>query len=136
MFALNLGTTFAISKHNSKKDIRRGKMNVPNERRVYKRCRYQTSVICAYFNSDRFYHAKTTNHSREGINFVSDFPLKTGANIYVRVDYDSHDDHRSGICDCGKVRQIGLAKVKWCREISGDYGSFYNIGLKYKEPAV
>jgi hypothetical protein len=86
--------------------------------------------------SDRFYHAKTTNHSREGINFVSDFPLKTGANIYVRVDYDSHDDHRSGICDCGKVRQIGLAKVKWCREISGDYGSFYNIGLKYKEPAV
>ena len=136
MFALNLGTTFAISKHNSKKRYQEGEMNVPNERRVYKRCRYQTPVICAYFNSDRFYHAKTTNHSREGINFVSDFPLKTGANIYVRVDYDSHDDHRSGICDCGGVRQIGLAKVKWCREISGRYGSFYNIGLKYKEPAI
>ena len=136
MFALNLGTTFAISRHNSKKDIRRVKMNIPNERRVYKRCRYQTPVICAYFNSDRFYHAKTTNHSREGINFVSKFPLKTGANIYVRVDYDSQDDHRSSICDCGGVRQIGIAKVKWCREVSDNFGSFYKIGLNYKEPAV
>ena len=111
-------------------------MNVPNERRAYKRCRYQTPVICAYFNSDRFYHAKTTNHSHEGINFVSGSPLKTGANIYVRVDYDSPDDHQVGICDCGGVRQIGLAKVKWCREISDDYGSFYKNGLKYQEPAL
>jgi hypothetical protein len=111
-------------------------MNVPNERRAYKRCRYQTPVICAYFNSNRFYHAKTTNHSQDGINFVSDFPLKTGANIYVRVDYYSHDDHQLGVCDCGGVRQIGLAEVKWCREMPGDFGNSYKIGLKYQEPAV
>jgi len=107
-----------------------------NERRAYKRCRYQTPVICAYFNSDRFYHAKTTNHSQDGINFVSDFPLKTGATIYVRVDNYSHDDHRPGICNCGGVRNLGVAEVKWCQEISEDYGSFYKIGLKYQEPAI
>jgi hypothetical protein len=115
MFALNLGTTFAISIHYLKK-IQEDKMKIHNERRAYNRW--------------------TTNHSREGLNFVSDFPLITGANIYVRVDYDSQDDHQAGICDCGGVRQIGLAKVKWCREIPDDYGSFYNIGLKYKESAV
>lgn len=135
MFALNLGTTFAFSIHYLKK-IQEDKMKIHNERRAYNRCSFQTPVICAYFNSDRFYHARTTNHSREGLNFVSDFPLITGANIYVRVDYDSQDDHQAGICDCGGVRQIGLAKVKWCREIPDDYGSFYNIGLKYKESAV
>jgi hypothetical protein len=111
-------------------------MKRQNERRAYKRCSYQTPVICAHFNSDRFYHAKTTNHSQEGINFVSDFPLKTGASIYVRVDYDSHDDHQPGICDCGGARQLGLAEVKWCREMPGDYGSYYKIGLKYQKLAL
>jgi hypothetical protein len=106
------------------------------ERRANERCSHQASVTCAYFNSDKFYHAMTGNHSQEGINFVSDFPLKPGANIYVRVDYYSHDDHQADICDCGGVRQIGLAEVKWCREIPGDYGSFYKIGLKYQEPSV
>jgi len=111
-------------------------MKVQNERRAYKRCSYQTPVICAHFNSDRFYHAKTANHSQEGINFVSDFPLKPGASIYVRVDYDSHDDHRPGICNCGGARNMGLAEVKWCREIPDDYESLYKIGLKYIEPAI
>jgi hypothetical protein len=117
------------------KDIGGLKMKVQNERRAYKRCNYQTPVICAYFNSDRFYHAKTANHSQDGINFVSEFPLKTGADIYVRVDYFSHADHPSDICDCGGARQIGLAEVKWCREIPCDYGSHYKIGLKYQGPA-
>ena len=111
-------------------------MKSQNERRAYKRCSYQTPVICAHFNSDSFYHSKTTNHSHEGINFVSDFPLKAGANIYVRVDYYSHDDHQAGICDCGGAQQLGLAEVKWCREIPGDYGSFYKIGLKYHKSAL
>jgi hypothetical protein len=111
-------------------------MKSHSERRAYKRCSFQTPVICTHFNSDRFYHAKTTNHSQEGINFVSDFPLKNGASIYVRVDYYSHNDHQPSICDCGGVRQIGLAEVKWCREIPDEYGSFYKIGLKYQKPAV
>ena len=111
-------------------------MKSHNERRAYKRCCFQTPVICAHFNSDRFYHAKTTNHSQEGINFVSDFPLKTGANIYVRVDYDSHDDQQPGFCDCGGARLLGLAEVKWCREIPDGYESFYKIGLKYLMSAL
>lgn len=105
-----------------------------NERRAHRRCSFQTPVICTYLISYTFYHAKTTNHSREGINFVSDSPLQTGASIYVRVDYESHNENRAGICDCGDLRQIGLAEVKWCREISDYEGSCYEIGLKYQEP--
>ena len=110
-------------------------MKVHIERRAHKRCSFQTPVICAHFNSDRFYHAKTTNHSQDGINFVSDLPLKTGANIYVRVNYNSHEDLQVGVCNCGGVRQLCLAEVKWCREMSGDLCNYYKIGLKYQEPA-
>ena len=56
------------------------------EKRVSRRCSYEAVVTCAYFNSDRFYRAKTTNHSREGIYFESDFPLKRGSTIYIRME--------------------------------------------------
>lgn len=106
------------------------------ERRANERCSHQTSVTCAYFNSNRFYHAEATNHSIDGINFFPDFPLKPGSSIYVRIDSYSPESHRTGTCDCRGVRTIGLAEVKWCKEISGSYGAFYSIGLKYHEPAV
>ena len=106
------------------------------EQRAFERCSYQAPVTCAYFNSDKFYHAKTTNHSLDGINFVSDFPLKTGATVYVRIDHCSPDVMPSGICDCGGVRQLGLAEVKWCQEAPGEYGTYYMIGLKYHKPAI
>lgn len=56
------------------------------ELRADKRCCHQASVTCAYFNSDRFYHVKATNHSKDGISLFADFPLKPRASIYVRVD--------------------------------------------------
>ena len=56
------------------------------ELRADKRCCHQASVTCAYFNSDRFYHVKATNHGKDGISLFADFPLKPGASIYVRVD--------------------------------------------------
>ena len=55
------------------------------ERRTNERCNHQASVTYAYFNADRFYHTEATNHSQEGINFFSDFPLKAGSSIYVRI---------------------------------------------------
>jgi hypothetical protein len=106
------------------------------ERRTNERCNHQASVTYAYFNSDRFYHTEATNHSQEGINFFSDFPLKAGSSIYVRIESYSPEGHQTDNKGCKGVRQIGLAEVKWCREIPGAYGAFYSIGLKYQEPAV
>ncbi len=106
------------------------------ERRTNERCNHQASVTYAYFNSDRFYHTEVTNHSQDGINFFSDFPLKAGSSIYVRIDSYSPEGHQTRNNSCKGVRQIGLAEVKWCKEIPGAYGAFYSIGLKYQEPAV
>ncbi len=106
------------------------------ERRAYERCSHQASATCAYFNSDRFYHVEATNHSEDGINFFSDFPLKLGASIYVRIDSYSPEGHLIGTGGCRGVRKIGVAEVKWCKEIPGAYDAFYSIGLKFHEPAV
>jgi hypothetical protein len=105
------------------------------ERRANERCTHQTSVTCAYFNSDRFYHLEATNHSIDGINFFSNFPMKPGASIYVRINSFSPEGHQTGACCCKGARSIGIAEVKWCEEIPGAYDAFFSIGLKYHEPA-
>lgn len=111
-------------------------MKANTERRANERCSHQASVTCAYFNSDRFYHAKSRNHSIDGINFYSGFPMKPGASIYVRINSYSPEGYQTGACGCKAARSIGLAEVKWCKEIADTYGAFYSIGLKYHEPVV
>ena len=100
------------------------------ELRADKRCCHQASVTCAYFNSDRFYHVKATNHSKDGISLFADFPLKPRASIYVRVDSYSPGE-LVGMGGCRGMRTMGVAEVKWCKEIPGTYGPSYSIGLKY-----
>jgi hypothetical protein len=106
------------------------------EKRACARCYYEAPVTCAYFNSDKFYHAKTINHSKQGLYFESDFSLKPGASIYIRVDYYLPEASGSGICDCGRVRSLAIAEVKWCEELQGPDGFYYGVGLKYYEPAI
>ena len=53
------------------------------EKRTCRRCDYKGPVTCAFFNSDRFYHGRTMNHSDDGIYFESNFPVKPGASKMV-----------------------------------------------------
>jgi hypothetical protein len=106
------------------------------EKRANKRCSYEAVVTCAYFNSDRFYRAKTMNHSSDGIYFESDCPLKPGSSIFIRVESYTPDASASKVCNCGGIRHIALAEVKWCKELPTLDDYRYRIGLKYYEPAI
>lgn len=110
-------------------------MNNHVEKRASTRCNYKAPVTCACFNSDRFYRAKTTNHSRDGIFFLSNFPLQPGSHIYIRVEKDASSASAQNVCPCGAIRHLGLAEVKWCDELSPAHKYQYGIGLKYREPA-
>jgi hypothetical protein len=105
------------------------------EKRSSSRCNCRASVTCACFNSDRFYRAKTTNHSRDGIFFLSNFPLQPGSHIYIRVEKDASTASAQEVCACGAIRRLGLAEVKWCDELSSAQKYQYGIGLEYREPA-
>jgi len=102
-----------------------------SEKRSRQRCNYKAPVTCAFFNSDRFYRAKTTNHSRDGIFFLSNFHLKPGSCIYFRVEGSLKDKMAPKCCRCPAFRSTGLAEVKWCRENINGSDSFYTAGLKY-----
>ena len=106
------------------------------EKRACRRCEYIAPVTCAFFLSDNFYRGITMNHCEDGIYFESTFPIKPGASIYIRVENYSHEDFHNGICSCRGIRSIGVAEVKWCKELTDIANSYYGIGLKYYQPLV
>jgi hypothetical protein len=106
------------------------------EKRACVRCYYEAPVTCASFNSGRFYRAKTTDHSKDGLFFESDFSLKPEASIYIRIDNYLPEASGSGICGCRRIRSLAIDRVKWCKELQGPDGSCYGVGLKYYEPAI
>ncbi len=106
------------------------------EKRAGKRCDYEAAVTCTYFNSDRFYRAKTTNHSRGGLYFESAFPFKPGSTIFIRIENYTPEASVTKICGCGGIPHIALAEVKWCKDLPGTDAAHYRVGLKYLEPAI
>lgn len=111
-------------------------MNDYIEKRASRRNNYIASITCTYFNSDRFYSAKTTNHSKEGLHFELDFPLKPGTSVYIRVEDLSPEAFGSKGSRCRRLPSLSLAQVRWCKEIHDPGGNYYKVGLKYYHPAV
>jgi len=102
-----------------------------SEKRDCSRCQFEVPVRCGYFNSDFFYQAKMSNHSRQGLCLESDFYLKPGACIYFRVESSLRDDMKPKCCRCPAFRTIALAEVKWCQEKAYGGAALYEAGLKY-----
>ena len=111
-------------------------MKALKEKRACQRCEYKVPVTCAFFSSDRFYRVITMNHCDDGIYFESNFSVKPGGVIYIRVKNGSHGGLRTGICHCGGIHTIGIAEVKWCKELTDVADSYYGIGLKYYPPPM
>ena len=106
------------------------------EKRAFRRNSYVASITCTHFNSDRFYSARTTNHSKEGLQLDANFPLKPGASIYIKVEDLLRYVSGSKTSDFSDLRSLSLAQVRWCREIRDPGGTYYKVGLKYYNPAV
>ncbi len=106
------------------------------EKRACRRNNCIASIICTYFNSDRYHLAKTANYSKGGLQIDANFPLKPGANVYIRVEDllpNASGSMASGFCE---MRSLSIAQVRWCKEILDPHGSSYKVGLKYYNPAV
>jgi len=111
-------------------------MKPPIEKRASRRNNYVATITCTHFNADRFYAAKTTNHSKERLQLDSNFPLKPGASIYIRIEDLLLNVSGSNASDFNELRSLSLAQVRWCKEISDPRGNYYKVGLKYYNPAI
>jgi hypothetical protein len=71
----------------------------------------------------------TLNISAGGMCFESRHSLKPHTNLYIRTGQNPEMVH--GIRKWNLLRTSTLAEVRWCREVTGEDGCGYSIGVKY-----
>jgi hypothetical protein len=74
------------------------------------------------------FSAKTVNYSREGLGLVSRKPVKTGTNLIVRLlDFPTPQTR----ADDERIRALGMAEVRWTKEVLDAEGLAYAMGVRY-----
>ena len=107
-------------------------METNGERRVSDRHRYAAPIVFSYFNKDQFFEAQTYNYCDVGMGFESNYFLKPGTTICIRVR-NFHPNKSCADLSYG-LRSVTLADVKWCDE-EFDADKFpYTVGVKYYAP--
>ena len=103
------------------------------ENRMYARFPHKASLICSSYNSDIYYNTQKCNHGGGCLRFESRIPFNRGAVLRIRMkDYSMdglYPDAWEGF------RTMAIAEVKWCREINDEKGSYYDVGVRYHDPA-
>jgi hypothetical protein len=78
---------------------------------------------------DKFYYTPATmcNHNEGGMYFESDYALQPGMGVSIALV-----DPQTGRA---RTRPIHRGKVRWCREIDGEDGPFYGVGVEIVDNA-
>jgi hypothetical protein len=84
------------------------------EKRSKTRFYDQGSVICSHFNVDRRHDAQMLNFSQSGMCFQTDQSFKPGTTVLIRLNQCPEGDAVRQAE--GGLRNITLAKVRWCHD--------------------
>jgi hypothetical protein len=80
-------------------------------------------------NCHRKYASVTFNASKNGLCIESAVAIKPGTTILIhRGNLISDKGYTTG---WKQVRTSSLAEVRWCRELTADFGTYYSVGAKY-----
>jgi hypothetical protein len=91
------------------------------EKRTAKRIKYKATVMIEIRDTGIFHYATMNNLSGDGIYCGSDFALKLGTPITIRLDNPPF----------ASAPKIYLGKVLRCEELKGIYDShFYGLGIR------
>jgi hypothetical protein len=104
------------------------KLGQENRRRA-ERYRSDARIKWSYFNKDRFYDAKVSNFSQDGIYFETPHTIKPGTTILIRLETLSSNNMKSAEAVC--LRTVSLADVKWCTKSSTDDDNNYGVGARH-----
>jgi hypothetical protein len=104
------------------------KLGQENRRRA-ERYRSDARIKWSYFNKDRFYDAKVSNFSQDGINFETPHKIKPGTTILIRLETLTTNNMKSA--ETVFLRTVSLADVKWCSESSIDRANNYGVGARH-----
>ena len=112
----------------------KGETNIGSnmEKRKSDRHFLEARLVCGYFNTNQYYHAKMLNYCDGGLYFESDFRFKPGSDLYIRIE-----EHLKRTTDSPLhkgYRSVTIGEVKWCEEIPSKDPYKYGIGIRYYEP--
>ena len=104
------------------------KLGHENRRRA-ERYRSDARIKWSYFNKNRFYDAKISNFSQDGIYFETPHKIKPGTTILIRLETLTSNNMKSA--ETVFLRTVSLADVKWCSEASIDTANNYGVGVRH-----
>lgn len=101
------------------------------EKRADRRFASDTVIIFSNFSTKNWAENRSValNISAGGMCFESRHSFKPHTNLYIRTG--QNPAMITGIRAWNLLRTSTLAQVRWCREITGEDGTWYNIGVKY-----
>ena len=107
-------------------------MGAKMEKRTFDRHFQEASIVCAFFNTNKYCDAKMLNYCEGGLYFESEFAFKPGTSIYIRIEELSQKASDSPLRH--GYRTVTLGEVKRCKEISSTESYRYGVGVRYYEP--
>ena len=96
-----------------------------SERRKFERFDHSAPIVFALRGSDQFVDARLCDFCRRGMGFITDGPVKPGAEIYIMTEHYSPDTIGAEIYDGY------LARVRWCEPQTEAKGDQYRVGVQY-----
>lgn len=100
----------------------------PDQRRT-PRFAWEMPLVCSSLDGHGIYSARTTNHCKSGLGFITRTPLKAGTTIYFRADTALRPQPRDG--DRPPFRGTGLALIRWARPMDEKTPGRYCVGAEY-----
>jgi hypothetical protein len=104
-----------------------------NEKRSCERCACGTPILLTRFNTTNWFEGQTLNHCTEGMCVQSNFLLRPGTTVLIRMKENAPNGSRPYAYE--GLPTIALGKVKWYRENPDATPSSYDLGIKYFTPA-
>jgi hypothetical protein len=112
--------------------IRGDKRTVKAEKRISERHPHQGAITFSIFNRQKCSDAQSLDCSTNGLRFKSACVLQPGTTICIRAK-SGQNSSRSGRFS-KSIPSLGLAEVKWCRQLDGSESPFYEVGVRYYPP--
>jgi hypothetical protein len=104
-------------------------MTVSEDKRCDKRFTCKIPIVVSSFNSKHSMDAVLVDHCMEGVSFISNDAFLLGTAIVIRIVYCTLKDSCGS--DLETLPSIRIGEVKWCRKLSDETSTAYEVGIKY-----
>lgn len=108
-------------------------MKATKEKRHAERWQHMAAISFSYFNKESYFDSQTLNYGSGGLCFQSNFFLKPGTTVFIRIKKPKPNGFGNGVSEA--PRSATLAEVKWCRETYDMAVPAYSVGVRYFPPA-